>query len=101
MKMTNIPGTKGNVEDTLYNAFSRNSNSPPPNNMPTINSTYVNGVYESGAIRFPAVFGNKQGQMTAVVIKNGTEDSFWFINAWGAGKAAVLAEKTAREFSFN
>jgi uncharacterized protein YhjY with autotransporter beta-barrel domain len=97
MKMTNIPGTKGKVEDILYKAFSKNSNAPSPNITPKINSTYVNGVYESGAIRFPAVFGNKQGQMTAVVIK-GTEDSFWCINAWGAGIAAVLAEKTARKF---
>jgi hypothetical protein len=101
MKMTNIPGTKGNVEDILYKAFSKNSKAPSPNIMPKIKSTNVKGVYESGAIRFPAVFGNKQGEMTAVVIKNETEDSFWCINAWGTGKAAALAEKTAREFLFN
>jgi hypothetical protein len=99
MKLTNSPGTKGNVEDSLYNTFSKNVN-PPSSNMPKINSTYVNGVYESGAIRFPAVFGNSQGQMTAVVIKSGTEDAFWCISAWGKGEAADLAEKTAREFAF-
>jgi len=99
MKLTNTPGTKGKVEDSLYNTFSKNANPPSPN-MPNINWTYVNGVYQSGAIRFPAVFGNSQGQMTAVAIKSGTEDAFWCISAWGRGKAGDLAEKTAREFAF-
>jgi len=52
-------------------------------------------VRESGAVRFPAVFGNTKGQMTAVVIRSETEDAFWCVNAWGSGKAADLAEKTA------
>ena len=98
MKLTNTPGTKGKIEDILDNTFSRNVNPPSPN-MPKINWAYVNGMQESGAIRFPAFFGNTQGQMTAVVIKSETEDGFWCINAWGAGKAADLAEKTAREFA--
>jgi hypothetical protein len=68
--------------------------------MPKINSTNVNGAYESGAIRFPAVFGSSQGQMTVVVIQTGTDDAYWCINAWGREKAGDLAEKTAREFTF-
>lgn len=99
MKLTNAPGTKGKVEESLYNTFSKNANPPSPN-MPKINWTYVDGAYQSGAIRFPAVFGNSQGQMTAVVIESGTEDAFWCISAWGSGKAGDLAEKTAREFAF-
>ena len=99
MKLTNAPGTKGKVEESLYNTFSKNANPPSPN-MPKINWTYVDGAYQSGAIRFPAVFGNSQGQMTAVVIESGTEDAFWCISAWGRGKAGDLAEKTAREFAF-
>jgi hypothetical protein len=99
MKMTYTAGTKGNIEDILYNTFSRNANPLSPN-MPKINWTYVNGVRESGVVWFPASFDNTQGQMTAVVIKSETEDGFWCINAWGAGKAADLAEKTAREFAF-
>ena len=99
MKVTNTPGTKGKIEDSLYNTFSRNANPAPPN-MPEISWSYVNGVRESGAVRFPAVFGNTKGQMTAVVIRTETEDAFWCVNAWGTGKAADLAEKTAREFAF-
>jgi hypothetical protein len=99
MKLTDTPGTKGKIEDILYNTFSRNANPRSPN-MPKISWTYVNGIQESGVVRFPASFGNTQGQMTAVVIKSETEDVFWCINAWGTGKAADLAEKTAREFAF-
>jgi hypothetical protein len=99
MKVTNGPGTKGKIEDSLYNTFSHDAN-PPSSNMPEISWSYVNGVPKSGAIRFPAVFGNTKGQMTAVVIGSETEDSFWCVNAWGTGKAADLAEKTAREFAF-
>ena len=99
MKLTYIPGTKGKIEDILYNTFSRNANPPSPN-MPKIKWTYLNGMQGSGVVRFPAFFGNAQGQMTAVVIKSEAEDGFWCINAWGAGKAADLAEKTAREFAF-
>lgn len=99
MKMTNSPGTKGNVADSLFHAFSKSANPPSPN-MPKIDSTYVNGVYESGAIRFPAVFGNSRGQMTVVVIQSGTDDAFWCISAWGRKEAADLAEKVARDFAF-
>ena len=35
MKVTNTPGTKGKIEDSLYNTFSRNANPPSPN-MPEI-----------------------------------------------------------------
>src|SRR5262245_15935293 len=35
MKLTYTPGTKGKVEDILYNTFSRNANPPPPG-MPKI-----------------------------------------------------------------
>jgi hypothetical protein len=99
MKLTNTPGTKGKVEDILYNTFSRSANPPSPN-MPKIDWTYANGTRESGAIRFHAFYGNAQGQMTAVVIKSETEDAFWCINAWGTGKAADVAEKIATEFEF-
>jgi len=99
MKLTYTPGTKGRIEDILYNTVSRNANPPPPN-MPKIDWTYVNGMQESGVVRFPAFFGKTQGQMTAVVIKSETGEGFWCINAWGAGNAADLAEKTAREFAF-
>ena len=99
MKLTNTPGTKGKIEDSLYKTFSRNANPPSPN-MPKISWTYLNGMQESGAVRFPAFFDNTQGQMTAVVIKSETEDAFWCINAWGTGNAADLAEKIAREFVF-
>jgi hypothetical protein len=97
MKVTNTPGTKGKIEDS--NTFSRNANPPSPN-MPEISWSYVNGVRESGAVRFPAVFGNTKGQMTAAVIRSETEDAFWCVNSWGTDKAADLAEKTAREFAF-
>jgi hypothetical protein len=99
MKMTYTRGTKDNLEDILFHAFSKSAN-PPSLSMPKINSTNVNGVYESGAIRFPAVFGSSPGQMTVVVIQTGTDDAYWCINAWGRKKAADLAEKTAREFTF-
>ena len=99
MKLTYIPGTKGKIEDILSNTFYRSANPRSPN-MPKIDWTYANGVHEAGVIRFPAFYGNAQGQMTAVVIKSEAEDGFWCINAWGAGKAADLAEKTAREFAF-
>jgi hypothetical protein len=99
MKLTNTPGNKGKIEDSLYNTFSRNVN-PPSSNMPKITWTYVSGAHESGAIRFPASFGNTQGEMTAVVIRFESDDAFWCINAWGTGKAADLAEKTAKEFAF-
>ncbi len=99
MKLTNARGIKAGVEENLHNLFFRSANPPSPN-MPKINSTYVNGVYESGAIRFPAVFGNSRGQMTAVVIKSGTEEALWLISAWGRGESADLAEKTARGFAF-
>jgi hypothetical protein len=99
MKMINNPQTKDSIEDILYHTFSK-SVSPPSLNMPEISSTDVNGVYKSGALRFPAVFGNSPGQMTVVVIQPGTEDSFWCISAWGREKAADLAEKTAKEFTF-
>ena len=99
MKLTNARGIKAGVEENLHNLFFRSANPPSPT-MPKINSTYVNGVYESGAVRFPAVFGNSQGQMTAVVIKSGTEEALWLISAWGRGESADLAEKTAREFVF-
>ena len=96
MKLINTPGIKGKIEDSLYKTFSRNANPPSPE-MPKISWTYVNGVHESGAVRFPAFFNNTQGQMTAVVIISETEDAFWCINAWDTGKAADLAEKiTAR-----
>jgi hypothetical protein len=99
MKTIINPGTKESVQDILFHAFSK-SVSPPSSTMPKINSTEVNGVYQSGALRFPAVFGNRPGQMTVVVIQPGTEDAYWCINAWGREKAADLAEKTAREFTF-
>jgi hypothetical protein len=99
MELKNTPGTKGKIEDALYSTFSRNA-SPPSADMPKINWTYVNGLYQSGAVRFPAVFGNTQGEMTAVVIKPETENAFWYINAWGTGKAGDLAEEVAREFAF-
>jgi hypothetical protein len=99
MKTIINPGTKESVEDILFHAFSK-SVSPSSLTMPKINSTEVNGVYRSGALRFPAVFGNSPGQMTVVVIQPGTEDAYWCINAWGREKAADLAEKTAREFTF-
>ena len=99
MKLINTPGTKGKIEDILYNTFSRSAYPPSPN-MPKINRTYVNGMLESGVVSFPAFFGNAQGQMTAVVIKSETEEAFWCINAWGTGKAADLAEKIATEFEF-
>jgi hypothetical protein len=99
MKLTNTRGIKGNVEENLHNIFTRTANPPSPT-MPRISSIDVNGVYESGAIRFPAVFGNSRGQMTAVVIKAGTEDAFWCLNAWGKGEAADLAERTVKEFAF-
>jgi hypothetical protein len=99
MKMISHPGTRESVEDILFHAFSK-SVSPPSLNMPKIDSTEVKGVYQSGALRFPAVFGNSPGQMTVVVIQPGTEDAFWCINAWGREKAADLAEKTAKEFTF-
>jgi hypothetical protein len=99
MKMTYTHGPKDNVGDILFHAFSKSVN-PPSLSMPKINSTNVNGAYESGAIRFPAVFGSSQGQMTVVVIQTGTDDAYWCINAWGREKAGDLAEKTAREFTF-
>jgi hypothetical protein len=99
MKMINNHGSKDRLEDILFRAFS-NSVSPPSLNMPKINLADVSGVYQSGALRFPAVFGNSPGQMTVVVIQPGTEDAIWFINAWGRDKAADLAEKTAKEFTF-
>jgi hypothetical protein len=99
MKMTKTSGARDNVEDILFHAFSKSA-SPPSPAMPKINSTNVNGVYESGAIRFPAVFGTSQGQMTVVVIQPATDNVFWCIYAWGREKAADLAEKTATEFTF-
>jgi hypothetical protein len=99
MNLTNSPGTKGSVEDILFRAFSKSANPPSPN-MPKIDSTNVRGAYESGAIRFPAVFGNSQGQMTVVAIQSGGDRTFWCISAWGRPEAADLAEKTAREFAF-
>jgi hypothetical protein len=60
----------------------------------------VKGLYSSGALRFPADICNKTGKMTLVVNQPGTEDAFWSINAWGREKAADLAEKTAKEFTF-
>jgi hypothetical protein len=99
MKTINNPETKDNVEDILFHAFSK-SVSPPSLTIPKINATEVNGVYRSGALRFPAVFGNSPGQMTVVVIQSETEDAFWSINAWGRETAADLAEKTAKEFTF-
>jgi hypothetical protein len=99
MKLTNTPETKGKIEDILSNTFYRSANPRSPN-MPKIDWTYANGVHESGVIHFPAFYGNAQGQMTAVVIKSETEEAFWCINAWGTGKAADLAEKTATEFEF-
>ena len=99
MKMIGNPESKESIEDILFHAFSK-SVSPSSLKMPKIDSTEVNEVYKSGALRFPAVFGNSPGQMTVVVIQPGTEDAFWCINAWGTGKAADLAEKIAREFVF-
>ena len=99
MKMVSNPRTNESIEDILFHTFSK-SVSPSSLNMPKIDSTGVDGVYRSGALRFPAVFGNSPGQMTVVVIQPGTEDAFWCINAWGREKAADLAEKTAREFTF-
>jgi len=99
MKMKINPETKDSIEDILFHTFSK-SVSPTSLNMPEINSTEVKGVYKSGALRFPAVFGNSPGQMTVVVIQPGTADSFWCINAWGRDNAAGLAEKTAKEFTF-
>lgn len=99
MKLTNARGVKADVEENLHNVFFRSANPPSPT-MPKVSSTYLTGVYESGAIRFPAVFGNSRGQMTAVVIKSETEQALWFVSAWGRGEAADLAEKTARGFAF-
>jgi hypothetical protein len=99
MKMIGNPEAKESIEDILFHAFSK-SVSPSSLKMPKIDSTEVNEVYKSGALRFPAVFGNSPGQMTVVVIQPGTEDAFWCINAWGREKAADLAERTAKEFTF-
>jgi hypothetical protein len=99
LKMVNSPGIKGNVEDILFRAFSRSVNPPSPN-MPRIDPIKVDGVYEAGAIRYPAVFAKSQGQMTAVVIQSGTAEAFWCINAWGRPEVADSAEKTARNFAF-
>ena len=49
---------------------------------------------------YSITIGGKPSQMTVVVIQPGTEDEFWCINAWGREKAADLAEKTAKEFTF-
>jgi hypothetical protein len=99
MKMINTPANKESVRDNLLKTFSK-SVSPSSLNMPEINSAEVNGVYKSGSLRFPAVFGNSLGQMTAVVIQPETEGASWCINAWGREKAADLAEKTAKDFTF-
>ena len=99
MKMINNPETKDSMEDILYHTFSK-SVSPPSLNLPKIDSAEVDGLYRTGALRFPAIFGNSPGQMTVVVIQPGAENAFWCINAWGREKAADLAEKTAREFTF-
>jgi hypothetical protein len=99
MKLTNTPGTKGKIEDSLYKTFSRNADAKS-SNMPKIDWASVNGLLESGAVRFPATFGNTKGQMTAVAIKSETEDALWCINAWGTGKAADQAENIARAFAF-
>jgi hypothetical protein len=99
MKMISNSDPKESIEDILFHTFSK-SVSPPSLNMPKIDLTEVDGVYRTGALRFPAVFGNRPGQMTVVVIQPKTEDAFWCINAWGREKAADLAEKTAREFTF-
>jgi hypothetical protein len=99
MKMINNPENKDSIEDVLVHTFSK-SVSPPSLNMPKIDLAEVNGLYRTGALRFPAVFGNSPGQMTVVVVQPGTDNAFWCINAWGREKAADLAEKTAREFTF-
>jgi hypothetical protein len=99
MKMINNPETKDSIEDILFHTFSK-SVSPSSLNMPKIDLAEVNGLYRTGALRFPAVFGNSPGQMTAVVIQPETDNAFWCINAWGREKAADLAEQTAREFTF-
>jgi hypothetical protein len=99
MKMSNSPGNKGKLEESLFRAFSKTAK-PPATNMPKVNSTKVEGVYESGAIRFPAVFGQSQGQMTVVVIQPDVEDAFWCVYAWGREGSADLAEKTATGFIF-
>jgi hypothetical protein len=99
MKMISNPKTKDSIEDVLSNTFSK-SVSAPSLNMPKIDLAEVGGLYKTGALRFPAVFGNSPGQMTVVVIQPGAEYAFWCINAWGREKAADLAEKTAREFTF-
>jgi hypothetical protein len=98
MKMISNLGTE-DIDDILFHTFSKSVSSPSLN-MPKIDSAEVDGVYRTGALRFPAVFGNSPGQMTVVVIQPGTEKAFWCINAWGREKAADLAEKTAREFTF-
>jgi hypothetical protein len=99
MKMISNSETKDRIEDILFHTFSK-SVSPPSLNMPKIDLAEVDGLYRTGALRFPAVFGNSPGQMTAVVIQPGAEYAFWCINAWGREKAADLAEKTARAFTF-
>ena len=90
-------GIKGDIDNGLWYVFSHQSTSKT---MPEIERRHINGLYESGAITFPITSKNQVGQLTAVAITSENEDTFWTITAGGAGEAAELADKTAREFAF-
>lgn len=90
-------GIKTDIDNALWYVFSHQSTSKT---MPKIDRRHINGLCESGAITFTIIPKNQVGQMTAVAISSENEDTFWTITAGGAGEAAELADKTAREFTF-
>jgi hypothetical protein len=82
----------------VYATCSRKSLLPEicPKSTDVTSTVFVN----RGAITFPVMVNDQEGQMTAVAIRSENEDTFWTITAAGTGKAAELADKTAREFTF-
>jgi len=50
MKLTNTPGTKGKVEDSLYNTFSRNANPPAQNKFAYVTNEGISSLNFAGSV---------------------------------------------------
>jgi DNA polymerase III delta prime subunit len=96
-KSTFRPGTALPLEVLFSEWFEKEH---PSEQLPHIDWSPANDVYESGSIRYPVTIEGKQFERTFVEIKSKTVDELWTILSTGRGDDAKVADQTARGFVF-